>query len=341
MPRLTSLFAATTVITGIAAAYLWQQLHAERLVSAELRARGAQLEPSSLPAESPQLAGRQLPVAGEPIDDGRAGAVSGQASSDRPNATTPSMAIDFRALMADPEYRKAQLAQIRVQIRQNYPDLGKVMGFTPVEMDAFFDLLARHTEEQMTHSFDPTSGPEARQEQQRALVAQLQANQVEIEQLLGPARNEQWKDYQATLEGRQRVVRMRTALATTEHPLTAQQEAPLLDTVLAENRRRRQQVASMGVPADPRAQFEYQERLLKETAESYDRVVEGARGYLNAPQLEVIRSTMDQQLAMQRAVLRASRAQMEGQGESGTQATPGSWAMGTTEGAAPAVATAP
>jgi hypothetical protein len=91
------------------------------------------------------------------------------------------------------------------------------------------------------------------------------------------------------------------------------------------------------VPADLQSQLDYQERILKDTAESNDRVADAARAYLSAPQLEVIRGTLDQQLAIQRAMLRARRAQLETQGESATQAASGSWVMGTTEGAGPAV----
>jgi hypothetical protein len=337
MPKLTSLFAATTVIAGIVAVYLWQQLYTERRVSAELRERVARVDPAALPADSPQTGRRQLPVVGEPAADARASELAGQGPAARSKATTPSMAIDIQAVMADPEFRKAQLAQMRLQVRQVYPDLGKALGLTSTELAALLDLLARHMEVQMTRSFDPASGSEARQDEQRTLVAQQQANQAEIEQLLGPARNEQWKDYQSTLAGRQRVVQLRTMLANTEHPLAAQQEASLLETALAENARRRQQAASVSVPADLQSQLDYQERILKDTAESNDRVADAARAYLSAPQLEVIRGTLDQQLAIQRAMLRARRAQLETQGESATQAASGSWVMGTTEGAGPAV----
>jgi DNA-binding protein Fis len=337
MQRFASLFATVAAIAGMVAAYLFLQLRAEQLRSARLQERIAQLDSAqvaTVAATAPAATGMH-PADAVPLE-GSAGEGAGRVQPARPQATTPSTAISFRALMADPEYRKAQLAQMRVQIRQAYPDLGKALGLTSAESEAFFDMLGRHMEEQMTRSFEPASSPEAREEQRRAVNAQQQASQAEIEQLLGPTRNEQWKDYLATLEGRQRVVQLRTMLANTEHPLTAQQEAPLLDTVLAESRRRRQQVASMSAQPDPQAQLDYQERILKETAESHDRVTEGARAYLNAPQLELLRSSLDQQLAIQRAVLRARRAQRESQGEAGTLADSG-LVMGAAEGGGTAV----
>ncbi len=97
-------------------------------------------------------------------------------------------------------------------------------------------------------------------------------------------------------------------------PLTDAQAEPLLATVLAEGKRRRDETAARVPPTDPRARLDFEEETLRLLQESYDRIVSSAQTYLSAQQLAVMKNSMTQQAALQRALLRARRTQMEAGG---------------------------
>jgi len=311
MPRLTPLFAATTVVAAIIAGYLWKQLDAERVANAQLQQRLAQFDMNPPPprrSDAPRVAAAAAPSQAQ----APAAPVQAAAARTSGNAARAALSINIRDLFKDPDYREAQRAQLRMQLPQNYPDLAKELGLTPAEAGAFFDLLARQQVDLLANSLSSSEdSDEVRQAAQRAAAELSRTQQGEIEGLLGASKYQQWKDYQQTLGARQQVNQLRTTLASAGQPLADDQAAPLLATLTAEQKRRAEEARSRTYPTDPAAQLDFEEQNLKDTEASNNRVLDAAQSFLSAAQLAALKSSMTQQLAMSRAFQKARRAQLD------------------------------
>jgi hypothetical protein len=145
----------------------------------------------------------------------------------------------------------------------------------------------------------------------------LQAQQAELQSLLGAAKYAEFQEYLPTREGRLRVIQLRNALSTSDAPLTDQQAEPLLASVLAEGKRRRDDLAARVPPDDPRGRLDFEEETINLTEASQNRLLGSAQSYLSPQQIAVMKNSMTQQVAMQRAMLRARRTRMEAGGNSG------------------------
>lgn len=314
-----AMLAGTTAVAMITAAHLWHQLRIERELSGQLFDRVTELEtklarqsqlaavvpiPSSLPAQvaEPQDSGAQMPTI--PI-------------SEAPGSNR-SPSLNLRELLKDPDYREARRAQIRMQLPLAYPDLAKELGFSPAEADAFFDLMVRQQMDRMLLAPGADDSDDVRQQAQREVAELARTSQSEVADLLGPARNQAWQDYQKTLGSRLQVGQLRTMLSTAGYPLTDAQAAPLLATISSEQQRLSEEARLRTYPGDPRGQMDIAEESLKATEESNQRILDAAPAYLNSQQLEALKSWMAQQLNMSRAMARARRAELESGGTSPT-----------------------
>lgn len=82
-------------------------------------------------------------------------------------------------------------------------------------------------------------------------------------------------------------------------------------TVLAEGKRRREEITSRVAPTDPRARLDFEEETIKLLEESHARLISSTQAYLSPQQVAVMRNSMANQVSMQKATLRARRAQVE------------------------------
>lgn len=297
MPRLTPVFAATTLMAGVIAVYLWHQLRGEREQLAHLQQQLAELgqwPAPLLPAtgsafESPSGAGSAaIPAAGA------APAVPA------PGMPTPAQARDMRG---NPGWCEDQRASGPLWISRFHPDVQTALNLSQAETTALFDLLVQQQEKALLAS----CGSDAEQQQARLSAAtRLQDQQMEIQNLL-VAKYQQWEEYLPTREGRTRVHELRNIFASTPTPLTDAQVAPLLALVLDEGKRRRDENGARPPPGpDAQSQLEYEKETLKLLEQSYGRVLSSAESFLHADQLAVMRNTMQRAITMQRERLQGA-----------------------------------
>ncbi len=211
---------------------------------------------------------------------------------------------------------------LRASIAQNYPGLAKELGLTPEQAGKLFDLMTKNQLASLGDSL-PDGTDEATV---RAAASARQENarkqDAEVASLLGDAKYQQFKDYQQTLGARQQVSRLSSALESSGEPLGEQQQQQLITALAADQKRQVEEARQVARPAasGPRDQLAMMEDSLQRTEENNRRTLDAASSYLNSEQLDAFRKMQNQNLAMSRAVLRAQRAQQDGQGQSGNGA---------------------
>jgi ribosomal protein L12E/L44/L45/RPP1/RPP2 len=208
------------------------------------------------------------------------------------------------ALLRDPEYREAMLAQQKMGLRQSMPSLARDLDLTAEQADRLFGTMTE----------------------------QLSANENELKRALGDAKYREYQEYQSLSGVRWEADRVRTALANAGVPLDENLTKPLLKTLQEQQQKMLQQMtaAAAAAPAQNsvvavgglRAGFitepgaaadmvELQERSLEFRAQQQKRQHEALAHVLTPEQLKVIEEGHNAELQMQRAQLRLIRAQQE------------------------------
>lgn len=132
--------------------------------------------------------------------------------------------------------------------------------------------------------------------------------------LIGASKYEQYQQSQRKASREQRLDRLRTSLAGSDHPLTDAQAAQL-DVLLDAEQRRRAAAEQSGLkPTDPRALLNFDEALVKATQAATDRMVANARGFLSVQQAALLQSELSGSVSQQLDNLRARRARLDAGG---------------------------
>jgi hypothetical protein len=305
MNKITPVLVAVSVAVGITAVHLWQQLRKERELT-------AQLQNLQVAAPAPRSGEPVLPEAGKPAFNPTDVAAVAPAAPGAPQSLpTDPVAFDIEMRRRNPNYiGVVQGKSGAMQLR--YPDLARELGMTPEQAEALYDLLMKHESEM--RALPPYSGSDAalRQEVERA-QKDLQAKQkAELDAAL-VGREQQWREYQPTIDARQRVSELTNMVASTS-PLNEAQARQLVATVVAEQRLRADMLGAIAAPPanNPLAQLEYAEQSLAAREQSNRRTIESARSYLTAEQVTIMENAMNGLNQSMRASLRARREQLEG-----------------------------
>jgi hypothetical protein len=359
MTKIALVLAIVAIGEGAVTLHLVNQLRQERDSAQKLQARVTELEskapqvasgatfiavPTQPPTVSPFTPGRKD---GAPPPQAIAGVIasSGIAVSAGPR---PAVAPDQEsireqmkqsmerqaALMRDPEYRDAMLAQQKMGLRQTNPNLARDLDLTPEQADRLFTALA----EQQLRSMDNTNPwafgeqpDQAKvQEFQRKMMEQQTANETELKRVLGDAKYREYQEYQSLSGVRWEADRVRTALANAGVPLDESLTKPLLKTLQDQQQKMMQQMATAAAPshgsvvqvAGVQAGFisdngstpdmlQMQEKSLDFQAQHQKRQRDALARVLTPEQLKVIEEQHNTELQMQRAQLRMMRAQQE------------------------------
>jgi hypothetical protein len=240
------------------------------------------------------------------------------------------------ALLRDPEYRDAMLAQQKVGLRQGSPNLARDLDLSPEQADRLFSTLA----EQQLRSMETTSpmmwgeqsDPAQAQEYQRKAMEQQRANDTELKRVLGEAKYREYQEYQSLSGVRWEADRVRTALANAGVPLEESLTKPLLKTLQEQQQKMMQQMAAAAGSSATQNHFfaaggvgaalvtsdvtnvnmiEMQEKSLELQAQQQKRQREALAHVLTPEQLKVIEDEHKTQLQMQRAQIKMMRAQQE------------------------------
>jgi len=237
------------------------------------------------------------------------------------------------ALLRDPEYRDAMLAQQKIGLRQTNPNLARDLELTPDQADRLFTTLAEQQMRSMDNSNPWALGEQPDQakvqEFQRKMLEQQTANENELKRVLGDAKYREYQEYQSLSGVRWEADRVRTTLANAGVPLDENLTKPLLKTLQDQQKKMMQQFATAaapghgnglqmvsvwGGPPDNGAtpdMVQMQERALDFQAQHQKRQRDALAQVLTPEQLKVIEEQHNAELQMQRAQLRMMRAQQE------------------------------
>jgi hypothetical protein len=354
MTKIALILAIAAVGEGAVALHLVNQLHQERENTQALQARVTELESRApQPAASATFVAVPQPVSPfttvqkvEPsappatADKPVVGAVAAAGFVPMPAPDQERMREQFkasmerqRALLRDPEYREAMLAQQRMGIMRSNPNVGRDLDLTAEQVDRLFDTLAEQQLRSMENSAPLAWGeqpdPAKLQEYQRKMMELQSANDQEIKRALGEAKYREWQEYQSMAGVRWEADRVRTSLASAGVPLDENLTKPLLKT-LSEQQQKMMQEASRTMAATNRLiavggglstvtgsdpsnvnVLQMQEKSLEFTAQHQKRQREALARVLTPEQLKVVEDEHNAELQMQRAQLKMMRAQQE------------------------------
>ena len=327
-------FAVAALTSAGAAAHFYTQLGNERERIAQLEARVAELQrsPSS---DRPQPANPFTAIAPAAIEEASAKPVTRAEARTAANTLTinppprPSeeerramrerMVRERKALLEDPEYRKAMRTQHRLSLRQHYPDLAADLGITNKEAERFLDMLA----DQQMNGFDGSeyegidpSDPAQRQALERKFAERQREQERQIAEVLGTDGLQRWQDYQQTMGSRMRARQLRDSFAAAGTPLDEDQYSQLRAALLERERQARSENQNAFF-ARPTGQTSHEQMLaaqearIARTEQEFARSRDAVSHLLSSDQLDTYKQIQDAELAMQRAQIRLQRANME------------------------------
>jgi hypothetical protein len=336
MKALVPVLAGIAVISGVVSASLWLELRTERQANAELRTQLAESRISShqpvasvQPTAAPQPAGALPATAAAsnptsaPSPDAPRQARLADASATSATLASLASAIGIsssneRDLLKDPEYRKAKLAQLRIQLARSNPGLAEELGLSEREANQLFELMANS---QLNLASEVTATTATGTTDVAARVQQLQARSREqteaIRTMLGSTKYTQYQQYQQTLPARNQVVTMGSQLAAAGQPLSDAQSRALTTVMINEQERQRQQppLALLAQSASSASSQQRTAQLLEESLrrqeETNRNVLDAASAHLNATQLATLRQQFEQQNAARRQTLTRLQEQQQ------------------------------
>lgn len=318
------LVAALAVATTLVSIQLWRELRVERQTAAALR---IQIDATRTASTSSTAAGPVTPPVVLPAPETSATesprARPGAAPTLNDSAAAAMIAGGFvsldKGLMQDDEYRKAQLAQIRLRIQSTQSGLVAEMGLLETEAAALYDLLAAQMlarSELVLPSTPPGGSPDlaAMSAVARQQLAMQRDHEAELAALLGDFRHEQYRDYQQTLVARNRATAMSSSLAQMGLPLTSSQSRAMTNAMVNEFRRQQREPGPpppLVLPTTPEARAQMTEFFMNRSLESSRQFLEAAAPHLGARQLQILRQEMEAQEQLSRASQRLQMQQLE------------------------------
>ena len=323
MTKTNIVLAAAAVLFAAGCFVLFKDLRAERSRASALEAQVASLQRDVEADMNASESVRSDTPAPRDEAPAQVVAVKPAVAASTPSTRTPAAAKpaaasnEWRAVLADPAYRKARLAEHRLRMQRGYPQLVAELGLSADEAERFLDLLAEHSlrENELAMKEQPGQNPMNRR---RELYEQAEK---ERRAFLGEERFRTWVEYQNSTGARGLVNELRTQLATTSSPLREEQVKPLVKALATEHQRHaaeRQenyQSETFGgqwteeTPASQ--QIAYMERRAELIEESLDRQQEAAEMHLDSVQQRQFNDMLDRQREEARVDLASWRAHLE------------------------------
>jgi hypothetical protein len=313
MKKLVAVLAAALLGVSVAAVVLWQQLRDEREQDRSV-ASATEAQDSGVTSSAP-LSARPAVAAeeGMPQAAGTQPPNSGSSTPERSN-----MAAMAQQMLSTPEGREMARSVLRGTLPQQYPDLAKELGLTAEEAEKFFDLLAKHQTDLSADALNMLGGsgmgPAETQELQRKLAEKQQANEAELETMLG-SRYPKWQEYQGTAAARQQVDRLKSALSSGSNPLSDAQSKSLIAALGAEQAKFQEEERSRFTPDAARSSTNMLEEQVQRMVDHNKDLVNVADRHLNAEQLAQYRRQLEQETNMAVSMIRMMQGSGDQQGK--------------------------
>jgi hypothetical protein len=214
-------------------------------------------------------------------------------------------------LMKDPEYRKAQLVVTRMKLAQSNPGFAQALGISEKEANRYFEVMA---EQQLKMTADLSSalaagGTTATSIQETMRRAQSASDA--LHEAMGDARFAQYQEYQANVRpALTQVSSIGSVLSAAGQPLNDSQSRALTSTMLAEQQRQRQEAMmprAASTPGAARGIADSLEESNRRQDESNRRILDASAGYLNAAQLDALKTRYEQQAAQRRRTIETAK----------------------------------
>ena len=326
MSKLSLLLFATTLALGAITVALFQKLQVERDQNQVLQQRVAQLSRKPTGQEPIQTEqGPPATPASEVVQPPQKAATVAQSDPAEP-ASKRGRRKDIDAYLEqfkNPKVRASRIARLRMEVEQNHPDLGRLLGLTPQETDRFLDVLAEQEFEDqlrgMTDYYNPRKGEstEERQQRMQELNEKVDAQRRAV---IGEERLQAWNEYVNRAPTRQAVAELRVKLVDAGVPLRADQVDPLVADLAAEQQRHRTDRETLfaarraDTTQTPAQIADHMKKRLALIEDHLDKAHDIASAHLTSNQLEVF----DQMLERQRKVAKVEydefRASAKAQG---------------------------
>lgn len=231
-----------------------------------------------------------------------------------------------RALLRDPEYREAMIAQQKMMLTRSNPTVAKDLDLTSEQVDRLFGTLAeqalRMSENADRALWDEQANDPAKlQEIQRKATERYNANEAELKTALGEAKYREWQEYQAMAPSRWQSTQLRTSLANAGVPLDPSLAKPLMK-VFQEQQKLEQQRLEQHVATHPNAAsagfissasgvnvVSLMTNSVESLAQTQRRHREALARVLTPEQLKVVEDEQSAELQMQRLQMRMMEAQ--------------------------------
>jgi hypothetical protein len=345
MHKIALVLAIAAVGEGLLALHLVRQLHEERASAQALQARLSELErrapqpaaEAAFPAAPAQPAAAPFTVVdpGAPVSSPEPvrvphTAVRNEAEAAEMRKHILAASERQRALLRDPEYREAMVAQQKMALLRMNPDIARDLDLTPEQLDRLYTTMGEHYVRRMeTEQYlgDVTTDPEgvsAKMHEANRKSAELREIELaEIRKLLGDAKFREFEQYQSMFGARAEAARIRESLAVAGVPLDDDLAMPLARII----HEQQQKLAQSAIPVTPGSgrlltsvgvvhqtarivnDAESQRQQL-ESMEKYQREQREALARLLSPeQLQVIEEEQEAMLQLGRAQLRVIQAQ--------------------------------
>lgn len=318
MTKTNIVLAATAMAFAVGCFVLFKDNSVQRNRVRALETRAAQLQREMMAdttASQPITSDIAAP-ASEPAQP----AAPRVSQSSKPAITKPATDpnSEWRAVLADPAYRQARLAEARLQLQREYPQLVAELGLSTDEAKRFLDLLAEQEVRQNERAMKKQPGQDP-MHWEKDLHAR---DENERRAFLGEERFRTWTEYVKSTEARAFVSGLRTQLATTGSPLREEQVKPLVKALATEHERQAAQRQQHHDDETSRSgewtedtpaaqQIEYMERRAALIQASLDRQQEAGKMYLDPVQQREFNAMLDRQREQTRLELESYRAQAE------------------------------
>jgi hypothetical protein len=320
MTKTNVVLAAVATVFGVACLVLYLESSAQRDRVRVLEAQVTQLQrevTTTVAAAQPVTTNAAVEISQPPA---QAAPPSPPSQSSTPAVAKPATTANnqWRKVLADPAYRRARLAEVRLDLQRGYPQLVAELGLSAGEAERFLDLLAEQSLGESEQGMKERSGPDYAQ-WSRELHAQFDK---ERHAFLGEERFRTWTEYVQSTRARAMVSDLRTQLATTNSPLREEQVKPFVKALASEHarhaaeRQENYQAENAGgsgwTEATPASQqIEYMERRDALIQASLDRQQEMGETYLDSVQQREFNAMLDRQRERARVELESFRAQAE------------------------------
>jgi hypothetical protein len=228
-----------------------------------------------------------------------------------------------RALLQDPEYRAATIAQQVDSMRMFQRGLARELGLSDEEYERLLALQAEH-QLRSTELIDPFVTAEGRadaaawQEHSRKIQDLQQRNEQEMKALLGEQKYRDYYEYQQSAGARAEVMQLNMTLAEAGMAMREDQMKPLIRAInesqmqMSRDAMKSQQFLAGSLSQNsPTVSIDFQQRQLDLMREHSKRIRNAAARVLSQEQVDVLMEQQEDRLRMQENQLRLMQAQAD------------------------------